>query len=191
VWTRSDLDSSWQAAWLSAVVGMAIDQGFANWLPVFTWSIQKQIQMTNGTSGWNRQWPAPYYSVPNKSGWGTFQQYPYKDASPDSTTVRTWSDYWNYYASGSDGHSDTTGHKIDTTGWDGRTLMAQFYPQGYYQFFLYLRAALAIAVTRGIPGAQACYDYLHGQLTTAMPQHYKAPGQAKFSIDPQPPAMRQ
>jgi hypothetical protein len=193
-WTRSDMDSSWMSAWLSAVIGMAIDQGFTDWGPIFAWSIDKQIQMTNGTSGWNRQWPVPYRTTALKdpSLWATFIQYPYPDTSIDAITCTSWADYWAYYCAGSNGHSDDTGHTLNPTGWDGHTLMAQFYDTqggqytfaGYSSYFLHLRSALAIAVTQQIPGAQACYNYLQSELSTTLPQRYRVVGQARFSIDP-------
>ena len=185
-WPRSDMIRSWMSAWLSAVVGMAVDQGFEEWRPVFEWSIDAQIQMTNGTSGWPRQWPAPYGSTPVKTPgyYGTFDQYPHGDTALDAATCATWGEYWAWYASGTGGRSDDTGHTIDTTGWDGHTLMAQFERTGYASFFLHLRAALAVAVSRRVPGARACYDYLQAELATAMAQRYRAKGQARFSIDP-------
>jgi hypothetical protein len=189
-WTRSDACRSWMAAWLTAVVGMAIDQGHADWAPIFRWSVQKQIQMSNGTSGWSRQWPAPYGSTPLKQPgiYGTFVHYPFADTSIDASTCASWAEYWAFYCSGTNGKSDDTGHTIDPTGWDGRTLMAQFYPEaGYSSYFLHLRAALAVAVSRAIPGARACYDYLQGELSDVMPRHYRVPGQARFAVDPRKP----
>ncbi len=172
-------------AWLNAVVGMAVDQGFADWQPIFAWGVDLHIQQSNGTSGWPRQWPVPYYAIPNKAAkWGSPRLY-YSDTSVDATTCTSWADLWAYYASGSDGHTDTNGHKIDTTGWDGHTIMQQFYQTGP-SFFLHLRAVLAVAVTRGIAGAQACYDYIQTELTNSVMPHYRKPGQARFSIDPSP-----
>jgi hypothetical protein len=185
-WPRADMVRSWMSAWLSAVIGMAVDAGFEDWAPIFEWSIHPQIQQTNGRSGWPRQWPAPYGSTPNKAPgyYGSFDYLPHRDTRIDSTTCETWSDYWAFYAAGTNGKSDDTGATIDTAGWDGHTLMAQFTPTGYAPFFLHLRAALAVAVTRGVDGARECYDYLQGELTRALAHHYRARGQARFSIDP-------
>jgi hypothetical protein len=185
-WTVSDMVPAWQCAWLNAVVGMAVDQGFLDWGPVFAWGVDLHIQQSNGKSGWPRQWPVPYYSMPNRVGYNTYVALPYTDTAPDATTCTSWADYWAYYASGSDGHSDTTGHRIDPTGWDGRTIMQQFYDVGP-SYLLHLRAVLAVAVTRRIPGAQACYDYIQGELTQSVMPHYgNHEGQARFSIDPDP-----
>jgi hypothetical protein len=186
-WPRADLVSGWMAAWLSAIVGIAVEQGFDEWAPIFAWSIDAQIQMTNGTSGWSRQWPVPYTSTPNKAPgyYGSFDYVPHdKDRRIDATTCGSWAEYWTWYASGGGGSSDGVGATLDTTGWDGHTLMAQFHPRGYASYFLHLRCALAVAVTRGIPGARACYDYLQGELATALAKHYRSAGQARFSIDP-------
>ena len=55
---------------------------------------------------------------------------------------------------------------------------------GYSSYFLHLRSALAVAVRRGITGAQGCYDYLHGEMLSAFANVYRVKGQARFSIDP-------
>jgi hypothetical protein len=189
-WTRSDADPAWQTAWLNAVVGIAVGQGHTDWAPIFQWGVDKHIQQTNGTSGWPRQWPVPYYSIPNKAAvWGT-PTNAFGTTAVDATTVTSWSDYWSYYKSGSPdasgvGHTDTSGVKINDTGWDGHTIMQT---QSGTSFYLHLRAALSLAVTRGIPGAQACYDYLQSELDSDVMPRFKAKGQARFSIDPGPAA---
>ena len=181
-WTRTDLNAAWMSAWLNAVVGIAVEQGFTDWRDVFDWGIDFHIQQTNGTSGWSRQWPVPYYFIPNKVGYGTPSLY-FSDTSSDASTCASWADAWSYYCSGSDGHTDTNGHTIDPAGWDGHTLMQQFYQTGP-SYFLHLRAALAMAVRQRVPGARACYDYIQGELRSTTMPHYGRPGQARFSIDP-------
>ena len=181
-WTRSDMNGAWQSAWLNAVVGMSVRQGFSDWKTVFEWGIDLHIQQSNGTSGWSRQWPVPYYFVPNRVGYGQPSLY-FSDTAPDVTTCTSWADLWAYYCSGSDGHSDTSGHTINTAGWDGHTLMQQYYHSGP-SYLLHLRAALAVAVTQGIGSAQSCYDYIQGELGASVMPHYPAQGQARFSIDP-------
>src|SRR5437764_9268207 len=79
LWRRLDLGTTWMGAWLSTVVGMGVEMGFNDWLPVFNWSIGKQIALTNGKSGWNRQWCVPYNMQPNPKLWdggSSFYQYP-------------------------------------------------------------------------------------------------------------------
>src|SRR5205823_1531766 len=102
----------------------------------------------------------------------------------DPGTCADWTDYWNFYKNGGNGHSDDTGHTINTSGWDGHTLMAPFYDTqgglytfaGYSSYFLHLRSALAIAVRRQILGARASYNYLHSELSTTLPQQYRVGG---------------
>ncbi len=174
------------AAWLNAVVGMAVDQGFADWQPIFAWGVDLHIQQSNGTSGWNRQWPVPYYCVPNKD------PASYKSLDPLFQRHRRPMRRCDKLGRLLDllrrrlgRATDVGGHTIDTAGWDGHTIMQQFYQTGP-SFFLHLRAVLAVAVTRGIAGAQACYDYIQSELTNSVMPHYRKPGQARFSIDPNP-----
>ena len=185
-WTRSDADAAWMSAWLNAVVGMAVEQGFNDWLPIFQWGVDKHIQQTNGTSGWPRQWPVPYYSIPNKAAvWGTPSGV-FATTAVDATTCTSWADYWAYYKAGSPdaagvGHTDASGLRINDAGWDGRTIMQS---QSGPSYLLHLRAVLAVAVARGIPGAQECYDYVQTELTYEVIPRYRAKGQARFSIEP-------
>ena len=189
-WTRTDANACWMSSWLNAVTGMAVDQGFADWQPVFAWGVDLHVQMTNGTSGWNRQWPVPYYCIPNKAAiWANSTLY-FSDTSVDATTCTSWADFWAYYASGSPDasgkkHTDTNGRTIDTTGWDGHTLMEPAAGISL-SYLLHLRAVLAVAVARGIEGAQACYNYIQSELTNSVMPHYNGRGQARFSIDPNP-----
>ena len=75
---------------------------------------------------------------------------------------------------------------VDTTNWDGRTIMQQYHDQGP-SYLLHLRSVLAMAVTRGIDGARECYDYIQSQLTESVMPRFRVPGQARFSIDPAAP----
>jgi hypothetical protein len=186
-WTRSDVDGAWQAAWLNAVVGMAVSQGFSEWLPIFQWGVDKHIQQTNGTSGWPRQWPVPYYSIPNKAAVWETPTNVFNTTAVDATTCTSWADYWAYYKSGSPdsagvGHSDASGSKINDAGWDGHTIMQR---QSGPSYFLHLRAVLAVAAGRRVPGAQACYDYIQSELSNDVMPRLRKTGQARFSIEPE------
>jgi hypothetical protein len=206
-WPRQEFSATWQDAWLSAVVGMGVQMGFTDWRPIFDWSIGRQIAMTNGTSGWNKQWPVTYgqsmmnnaaYYSQNELNW-----FPYTDTSPDPYTCTSWADAWAFYKSGGNGTTDASGIVISDAGWDGHTLMAQFYssipgagttyPMHYYQrYYAYVRSAIAIAKALGVPGADTCYAYLQTEIARAYAnwggtgQVFQ--GQARFSIDPTPSA---
>jgi len=182
-WTRTDAIASWMASWLSTVVGTAIGQGFTDWKPVFDWSIEQQIRL-NSEPGW-RQWPTPYYWFADKAAKvDDFSTLP-RDTARDITTCKSWAEAWAYYKSGGNGQSDLSGHTLDDTGWDGTTLMGPV--TGYSTapgYAFHNRAALATAVSNGVPGAQACYDNYHSQLKALMVNYYHEPAQARFAIDP-------
>ena len=175
-WTRSDMVAAWMSSWLNAVVGFAVGQGFGDWRPIFDWGIDMHIQQTNGTSGWSRQWPVPYYFFPKKSGNGTPSGY-YTDASVDAITCGSWAEAWEFFKSGSGGLSPP----VDTSRWDPAAIMQS---QSGPSYFLHLRSALAVAVTQGVPGAKDCYDYVHAQMASTIMPRYRGTGQARFSIDP-------
>ena len=182
-WPVTNAIGSWQSSWLNAIVGLAVAQGFADWQPIFAWGVDLHIQMSNGMSGWNKQWPAPYYALPDKvTTVGNVSLY-YADTSHDATTCTSWADFWDYYKAGCNGQADSAnGHTINDAGWDGRTLMsAQNYNSPSY--LLHLRSVLAVAVARGISGASACYDFVQTNLPQALTVN-RAKGQARFSIDP-------
>jgi hypothetical protein len=197
-WTRLNFEETWMSAWLSTVVGLGVEQGARDWLPVFNWSIDKQIQMTNGTSGWPRQWPIPYISTPwtdTPAVIGGFDYEPYLDTTPDSHTHASWAAYWAYYKAGSQGYSDDGGGgntiSLDDSKWDGHTLMAQYLsfttPHVYETYHLHLRSALSQAVRQGAVGAQGCYDFLQREMTSAFTNwggNGPRAGQCRFSIDP-------
>jgi len=193
-WTHTNICSSWQGAWLSTQVGIGVQMGFSEWTPVFNWSIGKQIAMTNGTSGWNRQWPMPYYSIPNKNtaAYSDYTQYP-QPISSDATAPINWADCWAYYKHGSDGHSDTDASSypqfwpINDAGWDGKTLipdLTSYPPHGYLSFYLHLDAALALAKTMLVAGADACYSWYHAALAAKLPKFPGVQTQARFSFKP-------
>lgn len=203
-WTRVEASAAWENAWGSAVIGNGILAGFTQWQSVFDWSIGKQIAMTNGTSGWSREWPCPYIvSFINNGAYynqidGRWQ--PFTDTSPDAFTVADWAAAWAFYKSGGGvndgrplyGTSDSRGLTFSDTGWDGHTIMEQ-YPvagyswSGYPAYTLHIRSALAVASTLGTTGAAACYSYINTELTSSLPNwgnNGPAVGQLRFSIDP-------
>lgn len=171
-WTRSDMVGAWQSAWLNAVAGLAVKIGFSEWKSVFDWGVDMHVQMSNGQSGWNREWPVPYYFFPNRAT-ATFTEL--LDSSSDRTVCTSWSDAWTYFSEGSDGRNKP----IDSAGWDGSTIMQN----NSASFFLHMRSALAVAANAGIPQATGCYAWMHGELGSNLLPNRKLHGQARFSID--------
>jgi hypothetical protein len=195
-WPRQDVSATWENGWQSAVVGMIVQAGFTAWKPVFDWSIQKQIAMTNGTSGWNRQWPAPYLvSFLNDQAYYNSEIFGWRpwgtNTTVDAHTYASWADAWAGFKSGANPGAHLP-KSIDDSAWDGHTIMTQFYDgssYGAWQVYpLHVRTALAVAKALGTPGADDCYTYLQ----TEIPRAYANwggtgtvyHGQARFSIDP-------
>lgn len=201
---RIEAMPAWEHAWRAAVIGNAVLAGFSTWQSIFDWCIQTQIEMTNGASGWNKQWPTPYLMSPviNGTYYNTVDQEwrPLLTTAQDANYAASWTDAWNFYKSGggvgdgrpSYGTSDSRGITFSDSGWDGHTIMEQFPVSGfsYSGYFIYpydTRCALAVATTIGTAGALACYNYIHGELSavtnwggTQGPQ----PGELRFCIDP-------
>jgi hypothetical protein len=51
----------WQEDYLCGVIGMAVQLGLREWLPVLQWKIKTDLNRINGTSGWNPGSPIVYY----------------------------------------------------------------------------------------------------------------------------------
>lgn len=210
-WPRWEASAIWENSWGSAIVGMGVLAGFTQWQSVFDWAIQKQIQMSNGTSGWNKQWPVAYIASPVNNGTyynandGRLNSYLPQTNANDSNFVADWAGWWNFYKAGGGvgdgrptyGATDSRGTVINDTGWDGHTLMCQFatapdgslYGTNYTAYVLHLRSALAVASTVGTTGASACYNYIHTEYGNSCPTWSgisTAPctGELRFSIDP-------
>ena len=197
-WTITSFDGSWQTSWLNSEVGQGVLMGFSEWAPVFNWAIDGHIQMTNGTSGWPRQWPAPYYWFPQKNGGAVSIQIWDLTGATDATNATSWADAWAYYKSGGSGTalSDLTGVPIDSygggpqSGWDTTTLYQKYGHLGIgtltQSHICALRSELAIAVSNEVAGAQACYDWIHSK-TIELFAHAGGVGEARFSVSPIPP----
>jgi len=151
VWPAMPILNTWMSAWLTCAVGMAVKQGFAEWKPVFDWSIVLQLAMTDNSSGWDRRLAAEYQIYPSRD---TSLQV---SASPlstdtDSAMCKDWADLLANFMSGSNGRlaipTPSGTHLYSTNG----------------LYAMHVRSALVMAVERGTPGAQARYDWLHGEI---------------------------
>ncbi len=193
-WTRTDGVDCWMQAWLSFVAGWAAEAGMPNWGPIFTWSIDSSIQLTNGTSGWPRDWPCPYTYLPDKN-WAArpFGLYT-TDNTTDATVCASYAALRAYYNAGSpssptiaSGETDSHGYTYNDTGFDGLSVKEQLqttslgvYVSSYIQ---HTRSALAMAAKRGITGAQDCYDYIQANIPAVFAYERIETGQARFSVD--------
>lgn len=193
-WTRTDYLDAWMNSWLTTVIGLAVEAGLSDWRPVFDWAVDQHIQMTSGASGWNRQVCAPYewFARQNFVEWTQLC-----DVSADADTCVDWAAAWAYLCAGAVPQNQPTlpsgaanylnrnadgSNLIDTSAWDGHTLMSGIAGMGT-SYIGHLRSALAQAVRLGTPGAQACYDYINAEFPLLLAKH-RVYGQARFSIDP-------
>lgn len=179
IWNRPDLVASWMQAWLTSVIGLGVQQGFTEWRPVFEAGLKMHVAQTNGTSGWSRQFPAPYYWHPVKSLNPSWAKWAKGEADPalDAVTCSSWGEAWDYFARGSDGRTGV----LDTSSWDGTKLIST---NGSY--YLDVRAALALALDLGYTEARPGYDYLQSQYAAQAPA-MQWRGQTRRSVDPQQP----
>jgi len=154
VWTAMPILNTWMSAWLTWAVGMAVKQGFAEWRPVFDWSIGLQLAMTDNSSGWDRRLAAEYQIYPSRDRSLNMRV----SASPlgtesDALMCKDWSDLLANYLSGSSGMlaipPAPTGEGLAST-------------NGLYA--MHVRAALVMAIGHGTMGAQARYDWLHSEI---------------------------
>jgi hypothetical protein len=167
----STLVSGWQNSYVAVALAMGVWLGFEEWREPYQWFIHATTEMCNGKSGWNRQWPTPYYFFPilTSHKLGTVGLIP--DSHLDDETVATWKDAWDLFK---------RENNIDDHGWDGHTLMQT---QSGPTYYLYLRGSLAMATHLKAPEAKACYDYIAAELPTQMAK-FRATGLARWSIDP-------
>lgn len=57
---------AWQATFIVTVMSIAQRFGYTEWLPFYKWFVQGLCNFSNGTSGWPRNFPVPYFFQPVK-----------------------------------------------------------------------------------------------------------------------------
>ena len=130
----------WMESYFASTVGHVVEMGFSTWLPVFTWSIYYQVNLNNGTSGWNRNTPMLYHAVVRNGAGSPF--------------VTDFTTFFNLNLSlGVDGVANSSpAHRDHVSPYDVAS-----------------QAALAIAARMGITGAEACRAWLLGEIQTLAP----------------------
>jgi hypothetical protein len=161
---------AWQASMVSFILGWGVMMGHHDWKEAYQWFVEGQLAQCNGRSGWNREWPTPYYWYPLKTWKNYDASHLFKDTSIDAETCLDWSDAWRFFKSE---------EKIDDSGWDGHTIMEGFQGPDYY---LYLQGALRMAEHLGVSGAKPCVDFIDQQLPRIPGEGANAHALAKWSI---------
>ena len=144
--TRQDQVAAWQEVYLALALGMAVSLGYPEWREAYEWKIGSTIALTNGKSGWPRQWSTPYYYKPGKGANGR--------------PCESWSELWAAYK------ADRANHVVEP--FPNQTSWAQNNSFGYV---IYTRAALALAAALGVDEARDCYRFVHQMADEGLRQH--------------------
>lgn len=141
--TSQESVASWQECFLAVAIGWAVRLGFSDWRKAFEWKIGSTIALSDGRSGWPRQWCSPYY---------------YKIKDPVSGEFhRSWKDLW-------DGFKADPANKVVAPFAD-RNSWAQSNSVGY---LFYTRGALALATHLGIGAARDCFRFVDAMTVEAL-----------------------
>lgn len=203
VFTRSDDVAPWMSAYVMSSLGWAVWSGFypEEWSVFTRWFAGGLLPFANGTSGWDRRWPAPYYvSFLNLREQGAGKELPASlailDEAWDSRTPDSWGEAWKLFpkwTSSSAGGFASSPEPLDPDRWsdpdriyengiDSPYGVVAGAPSGP-TYSIYLRGALALATLAGVPDAKAAHDWLHSKLP-AVCASYGATGMLRWSFEP-------
>jgi hypothetical protein len=168
--TQAAWISSWQNSYVALTLGAALWMGYEDWRDFYLWFCHGVTQLCNGRSGWNREWPTPYYFYPLPFPPGQAVAL-VKSTAFDDRTAASWAEAWQWFKKA---------RQIDDSGWDGHTLMGN--PAGS-AYLLELRAALAMATHLGVPEATECYNYIAAELPPSLLRMHGT-GDWRWSIEP-------
>jgi hypothetical protein len=200
VFTRSDDIAPWMSAYVMSSLGWAVWSGFyPEWSEFTRWFAGGLLPFANGSSGWDRRWPAPYYvNFLNMrelgTGKGTQPSLVIRDESWDASTPDSWGEAWKLFPKWlSAGSSASSPQPLDPSHWSDRDRIYENGIDSPYQavagapsgptYVLYLRGGLALAALAGVPGAKSAHDWLHSKLP-AVCASYGATGFRKWSFEP-------
>ena len=128
-----------QDDFVTEAIGLGVYLGFSEWAAAYDFKLVGLDARTNGTSGWPRQVPGPYYAAlgPARPGLANY--------GPGFVWYNSWADAWNGYAN--DKNPDGTSvNGIPPQPWANST----DYPlQSGYSYMVEVRNDLAIATLNG------------------------------------------
>jgi hypothetical protein len=133
--TLQDPVGSWQECFLAVAIGWAVLLGFEGWRKAFEWKIGSTIALSDGRSGWPRQWCSPYY-------------YKLQDPSKGQP-YKSWGELWRGF------RADPANKVVEP--FDSSTAWPQPNSLG---FLLYTRGALALATHLGVAEAKDCFRFV-------------------------------
>ena len=197
--TRSDICGLWQSAFVMSSLGWAVWSGFyPEWSEFARWFAGGLLPFANGSSGWDKRWPSPYYvGFLNMRDLGAAKEPPASlailDGLWESHTPDSWAEAWKLFPKwvsinfpqppqAIDPSRWTDANKVYENGNDSRYGVVQSAPSGP-AYVLQMRAGLAFAALAGVPGARAAHDWLHAQLPSVCASYGKT-GDHKWSFSP-------
>jgi hypothetical protein len=200
--TRSDSCVPFMSAYVMSSLGWAVWSGFyPEWSEFTRWFAGGLLAFVDGTSGWDRRWPAPFWlNLLTMREMGKGKDTPatlaIRDESWDSQTPDSWSEAWKLFpqwlttpaagASSSPRALDpdrwADPDKVYENGADSPYGVVKGAPSGP-TYSIYLRGSLAFAALAGVPNARTAHDWLHAKLP-AVCASYGATGFHKWSFHP-------
>ena len=197
--TRSDDCAPWMSAYIMSSLGWAAWSGFyPEWSEFIRWFAGGLLPFANGTSGWDRRWPAPYYvGFLNMRDLGAGKDPPASlailDGSWDPRTPDSWAEAWKLFPKWVSGGSPSQPQPLDPSHWTDHDKVYENGTDSPYNvvrgapsgptYPLYLRGGLAFAALAEVPGAKAAHDWLHSKMP-AVCASYGATGFYKWSFEP-------
>jgi hypothetical protein len=200
LFTRSSECEPYMSAFVMSSLGWAVWSGFyPEWSEFTRWFAGGLLPFVNGSSGWDRRWPAPYWvnflSMRDLgAGEAPRLSLAILDKAWDAWTPDSWSEAWKLYPKWVSDPTISKGKQpLDPSRWLDREKVYENGTDSPYgvvagapsgpAYVLQMRGALAYAALAGVPGAKAAHDWLHSKLP-AVCASYGASGLYKWSVQP-------
>jgi len=140
----------WQNCFISFILGWAIQMGYHEWTAAYAWHLPGVLAFADAKSGWNRQYPTPYF-------WNALDFWPAQDdhtfiadTSLDAHTLSDWAAAWTFFK---------LHHDIDDSAWDGHSIMTKS-----TAYILYLYGSAKLAASLGFKEAAEPLAWLEAEI---------------------------
>ena len=144
-WTIGTFISPWQENFHATIVGWLVQMGFTDWLPILQWKIGFTIAMTNGTSGWPRDYGSLYH------------------LGLRATSTSAWAANWGAAYAMNLAMNPSAFPPSDPTG-NATLILTPSAESAPITYASYERGALAMANRLGIAAAAAPFAWVDAQL---------------------------
>lgn len=197
--TRADFFQPWENGYVMSSLGWAVWSGFfPEWAEFTNWFAGSLLPLSDGSSGWDRRWPAPYNVQLLGARTGQINipaMLAVTDNSWDASTPGSWSEAWTLFpvtlaTQGSNDYSPAP-QPLDPRLWQDPTRVYENGIDSPYgavkgapsgpDYCDVIRCALAYMVLAGVPGARVAHDWLYAQMPMICAS-YNATGYHKWSV---------